>query len=33
MEKEMNRTGDTVTGYLVMLGYINNIRTKGSFGL
>lgn len=32
-KKEMDRTGEAVAGYSVMLGYINKIRTKGSFGL
>jgi len=32
-KKEMKGTGEAVTGYLVMLGDMNEIRTKGSLGL
>jgi len=33
MKNKMNKTGEAVIGYLVMLGHRNEIKTKGSFGL
>lgn len=33
MKNKMNKTGDVVTGYLVMLGYMKRDQNKRKFGI